>query len=130
MPFANRMVSLQQLQTQISKLMRKYLKNDLIVVGNFNIDLLAFDTFRHQLKDMMVSEGMLQQVTLPSRQTLYSRSLIDPIYTYFRSSTGKNVNVQSQCTLKRMKAQQGNKEGNCKKCFQQLLCIHRHRYGE
>ena len=65
MPFTDRMASLQHLQSLINKLKRKYRNFDLIVAGDFNIDLLAFDTLHHQLEDMTVSEGMLQQVALP-----------------------------------------------------------------
>ena len=65
MPFTDRMASLQHLQSLINKLKRKYRNFDLIVAGDFNIDLLAFDTLHHQLEDMTVSEEMLQQVALP-----------------------------------------------------------------
>ena len=54
---------------------------DILMVGDFNIDLFQDNCNRDKLIDSMVQLGFIQQVTLPTRVTDTSQSLIDHVYT-------------------------------------------------
>ncbi|XP_069134336.1 uncharacterized protein [Argopecten irradians] len=52
-------------------------KNNLVVLGDFNVDELK----SFKLKDLMLLYNLRQQITVPTRETRDSSTLIDHIYT-------------------------------------------------
>ena len=56
-----------------------------------NMDLLSLDGMGEKLIDMTTSHGLLQQVTLPTRQTVNTGTLIDHIYTKSNKYLETNV---------------------------------------
>jgi len=64
----------------------------LLLLGDFNIDLLKFETHSktNNFINVMFSQGMLPLITKPTRITPYSATLIDHIYTNRLSYTYKS----------------------------------------
>ena len=60
---------------------------DIVMVGDFNIDLLQDNDHRDKLIEHTVIAGFIQQVTLPTRTTATSKSLIDHIFTKSKKNT-------------------------------------------
>ena len=61
------------------------------MVGDFNIDLLQDNNNRDKLIDSTVQLGFIQQVTLPTRVTDTSKSLIDHVYTKSKNTIATDV---------------------------------------
>ena len=52
--------------------------HDIICVGDFNVYLTKQSNFSESLKEQMISQGFIQQVTRPGKNHC---SLIDHVYT-------------------------------------------------
>jgi exonuclease III len=63
----------------------KHKCKDLIIIGDFNIDLLKLQSrAKYQdFFDFMTSQGLIQNITLPTRFASKSASLIDHLYTNY-----------------------------------------------
>jgi hypothetical protein len=80
-PFGDCITFMEDLQILISGLKEKFPHSDIIALGDFNIDLTKQDRISEDLIDGMISAGFLQQVTIPTRITEKTNSLIDHVYT-------------------------------------------------
>jgi hypothetical protein len=80
-PFGDKGTFIQMFTKHIKDIMGKYPNHDLIVVGDFNMDLLTPGKHANELVDYMANNGLLQHITLPTRVENQSTSLIDHIYT-------------------------------------------------
>lgn len=65
------------LEQKIDKLLKK---ENLIVMGDFNMDMLNRRYYENKLDNMFVTRGMVQSVRQATRVTPYSETLIDLIY--------------------------------------------------
>ena len=65
------------LQAALSKVLSLY--SSIIIVGDFNVDLLKVPQFSEELSDSFTLE---QHVRSPTRVTSHSAMLIDHVYTY------------------------------------------------
>ena len=59
--------------------------NELILAGDFNINLLKCDSLEliDEFYDMFLTKGLFPNITLPTRITKSTATLIDQIYTRF-----------------------------------------------
>ena len=62
-------------------------KHSIVILGDFNINLLARDEKSFALISMMECYGVHQLITMPTRVTKSSKSLIDHIYTNIDGNT-------------------------------------------
>ena len=65
---------------------------ELILVGDFNINLLKCDSLQlyNEFYEMFLSYGMIPNITLPTRITKNSATLIDQIYSKFDKKVNKD----------------------------------------
>lgn len=56
----------------------------LIMLGDFNVDMLKNDYYAKKLSDEMSYLGMKQNIKTPTRSTLTSKTIIDLVFTNFR----------------------------------------------
>ena len=90
-PFGDKHAFVATLTNHISTL-RGQGKN-IIVVGDFNLDLASPDDDVDYLTDMMTNSGFIQQVTLTTRQTSSSNTIIDHVYTDCKTNSMSDVIV-------------------------------------
>ena len=76
-PFGEKDLFTNKLVDHISKVRDAEPTADIIVVGDFNIDLLQDNNSRDKLIESTVQLEFIQQVTLPTRVTETTKSLID-----------------------------------------------------
>ena len=57
-----------------------YMARDIIIMGDFNIDLLSKSKERRRLEELMMIHGFRQTITTPTRSTENSESLIDHVW--------------------------------------------------
>ena len=65
----------------LENVQKKEKNMDILMVGEFNINLLQDNSNRDKLIDTIVQLGCIQQFMLPTRVTDTSQSLIDHVYT-------------------------------------------------
>ena len=67
-------------------------KTELILAGDFNINLLKCDTLQlyNEFFEMCLSYGLLPNITLPTRITKNTATLIDQIYSKFDKKINDN----------------------------------------
>ena len=80
-PFGDVYVFLDTLTMNIETMTKAHPHNDIVMVGDFNIDLDKSSCNTDELIDTTLTLGFLQQVTLPTRVTDKYSSLIDHVYT-------------------------------------------------
>jgi hypothetical protein len=90
-PFGDCISFINELHAFISQVKIKFPHSDLIVMGDFNIDLSKQDRIAEDLIDTMCTAGFLQQVTIPTRITENTKSLIDHVFTNSRKKLVSNV---------------------------------------
>jgi exonuclease III len=80
-PFGNYDNFIAELISHISDCKRKFTHSDILVAGDFNVNLEKQDRISNDLIDTMSLSGFIQQVTVPTRITDSNASLIDHIYS-------------------------------------------------
>ena len=81
-PFLDKNTFLDQLTSYIPALRGKYPSFDIIILGDFNIDLKNRTTlFSEDMQEQLIALGFLQQVTLPTRDVNNTSTIIDHVYT-------------------------------------------------
>ena len=83
--------SIKKIVEHVEDLPKREKNMDILMVGDFNIDLLQDNNNRDKLIDSTVQLGFTQQVTLPTHVTDTSKSLIDHIYTKSKSTIATDV---------------------------------------
>ena len=86
-PFGKKDIFQKKLVEHLEDLQKKEKNMDILMVDDFNIDLLQDNSNRDKLIDSTVQLGFIQQVMLPTRIADTSQSLIAYVYT------------KSKCTL-------------------------------
>jgi exonuclease III len=90
-PFGNYDNFIAELSSHISDCRKTFSHSDIMVAGDFNVDLDKQDRISHDLIDTMSMSGFIQQVTLPTRITDSSASRIDHFYSNSRKKLVSNV---------------------------------------
>ena len=90
-PFGDKDLFLTKLSAHVEHLLQEEKDTDIIIVGDINIDLLSDNTHSEKLLDSTIHMGFLQQVTLPTRVTDTTASLIDHVYTRSKRSLVTDV---------------------------------------
>ena len=85
-PFGDKDLFTKKLAAHIEQVMEDEKNMDFIIAGDFNIDLLQDNDSRDKLIDTTVQMGFMQQITLPTRVTDTTSSLIDHVYTKSRQT--------------------------------------------
>ena len=82
-PFLDKNTFLEQLLSYIPELRGKYPSFDIIILGDFNIDLKNRTTlFSEDMQEQLIALGFQQQVTLPTRDINNMSTIIDHVYTW------------------------------------------------
>ena len=79
---------------EISEIINTYqLKNNVILVGDFNFDLLKYKEINYvnEFLELMISDGYIPKITLPSRLTHRKGTLIDNIFVKITTKYSTNV---------------------------------------
>ena len=90
-PFGDKDLFLTKLSAHVENLLQEEKDTDIIIVGDINIDLLNDNIHSEKLLDITIQMGFLQQVTLPTRVTDTTASLIDHVYTRSKRSLVTDV---------------------------------------
>ena len=77
-------VFLSTLESNILAAKEKYPSNDILMVGDFNVNLLKSSCNTDSLLETTLGLGLIQQVTLPTRVSDNFETLIDHVYTSSR----------------------------------------------
>ena len=80
-PFGDMALFLDTLENNLTTAIEKSPLHDIIMVGDFNVDISKSSTATDNLIDLTLSKGLMQQVTLPTRVAGNSKTLIDHVYT-------------------------------------------------
>ena len=84
-PFGDKEMFITKLSAHVEHLLQEEKDIDVMIVGDISIDLLSDSTYSEKLIGITIQMGFLQQVTLPTRVTDTTASLIDHVYTRTRS---------------------------------------------
>ena len=82
-------IFLSTLESNILAVKEKKPSNDIIVVGDFNVNLQKSSCKTDSLLDITMDLGLIQRVTIPTRVSDNYETLIDHVYT---KSKKKNKN--------------------------------------
>ena len=93
-PFGDKDIFLKRFLEHILEVKKTEPHMDIVIVGDLNIDLLQDNEHRDKLIEHTVSAGFIQQVTLPTRTTTSSKSLIDHVFTKSKKTLYTDV-IQS-----------------------------------
>lgn len=80
-PFADQVKFIELFETFINQISNEYTGYDLICAGDFNIDQSKSSKLSDLLQTATSSAGLLQQVTIPTRVTNNTESIIDLVFT-------------------------------------------------
>ena len=89
-PFGDKDLFLNKLTAHVEGILDKEKDVDIVMVGDINIDL-SDNSNKEKLLDATIQLGFLQQVTLPTRVTESTQSLIDHVYTRSKRSLVTDV---------------------------------------
>ena len=90
-PFGDKDMFINKITTHVEGILEREKDTDIVMVGDINIDLLSDSSNREKLLDATIQLGLLQQVTLPTRVTETTESLIDHVYTRSKRSLVTDV---------------------------------------
>ena len=80
-PFLDTEKCLEKLDNHLNGVIKKLTYHDIIMTGDFNIDLLKMNSEAQKLQNITISHGMLQQVKKPTRVHNNKETLIGHVYT-------------------------------------------------
>ena len=100
-PFGDMCVFISTLESNILAAKEKYPSNDILMVGDFNINLLKSSCNTDSLIDTTLGLGLIQQVSLPTRVSDNFETLIDHVYTSSRRKlkTDYITDIRSLCNI-------------------------------
>ena len=90
-PFGDMCVFISTLESNILAAKQKYPSNDIILVGDFNVNLLKSSCNTDSLLETTLGLGLIQQVSLPTRVSDNFETLIDHVYTCSRRKLKTDV---------------------------------------
>ena len=80
-PIWDMSIFISTLESNILAAKAKYPSNDIIMVGDFNVNLQKSSCNTDNLLDITMDLGLIQQVTIPTRVSDNFETLIDHVYT-------------------------------------------------
>jgi hypothetical protein len=92
-PFLNMALFLEKINEHVSALADRFKKEEIVIVGDFNVDLLENTSFSDKLISQFLPLGLLQRVSIPTRVQGKSKSLIDHAYVRSNKQVLSNVLV-------------------------------------
>ena len=90
-PFGDMALFFNTLESNLTTVIEKSPLHDIIMVGDFNVDIIKSSTATDNLIDLTLSKGLMQQVTLPTRVAGNSKTLIDHVYTKSKKTLKTDV---------------------------------------
>ena len=90
-PFGNTHTFITELYEHIKSIRKDFSRYNICVVSDFNINLLTDSLESRSLLETMTLEGFIQSVTLPTRITESTKTLIDHVYSRSRRKVHTDV---------------------------------------
>ena len=90
-PFGNTQTFITELYEHIKSVRKDFSRFNICVVGDFNINLLTDSLDSRSLIETMTLEGFIQSVTLPTRITESTKTLIDHVFSRSRRKVHTDV---------------------------------------
>jgi len=90
-PFGDIHVFFTTLDENLDLLAKEFPTNELIVVGDFNIDVGRCSALTSSISQLTLEYDLIQQVTLPTRITKDSSAILDHVYTKLKRESISNV---------------------------------------
>ena len=85
-PFGNISTFLQNLEQNLAQIRTRLPSSDVVMVGDFNIDLSTSSVNTNRIINLAMDNDMLQYVTIPTRVTDYSSTIVDHVYIGIQST--------------------------------------------
>ena len=76
--YANEKQLIRSMEILLNKIHNE--KKEIILLGDFNMDLMTLDDNTSDMLDLLVSSELIPRITVPTRKTHDSQTLIDHIY--------------------------------------------------
>ena len=92
-PFGDISTFLQNLEQNLVQIRTKLPSSDVVMVGDFNINLSTSSVNTNRIINLAMDNDMLQYVTIPTRVTDYSSTIVDHVYIGIQSTQQIAVDV-------------------------------------